>query len=507
MLHARLRPEWRTDSPGSMSVVRRNILWLLLSQGATWLVSIVLLVIVPGELGDALFGEVSFAAVYVSLFSLVATFGTAEFLTKTLARDTSKTGHYVFNTLLMKLVVSVGLSAVAIALAFALDFDRLRIELIAAYCLGMVVTVLNNVLLGGLQGLQQMGRPALLNAISTYVAAVVGTILLFNGGGIIGYVLAFNLAPLIALVGNAFGLRPALRSHGRIDPHVWKLVLTGGFPFFVLSALLVIYGSVDIPMIEAFSGTEAVGWYALAYRWISMPAVFAASIATALFPALSAEGIHVTPAFTRMANRAMYVVMIVATPVAVGIVLVADDFIPLLYGSEFAQAVPLMQLLALHIPIVGLDIVLGAVVVAADRQRQWVKFSVLAAVFNPLANLIAIPLADARFDNGAIGAAFTTVLTEFILMMAGIRLRPAGVFDRPTQRVVLRIVVASLAMVPIVLVLGSTSLYVQISAGVIAYVIASMLLKTASLNDLRDLRGGFSARRDVGADHEAAVGT
>ena len=65
-----------------------------------------------------------------------------------------------------------------------------------------------------------------------------------------------------------------------------------------------------------------------------------------------------------------------------------------------------MQLLSLHIPIVGLDIVLGTVVVAAYWQRQWVTFSAVAAMFNPLANLLAIPLAIEWFDNGAIGAAF-----------------------------------------------------------------------------------------------------
>ena len=134
----------------------------------------------------------------------------------------------------------------------------------------------------------------------------------------------FNLALIIPVIGNAIGLRAELRTHREPDRRVWRHVVFGGFPFFVMSGLLAVYGSVDIPMIEAFDGTEAVGWYALAYRWVSMPAFFAAAVATAFFPALSAEGGKISDAFISMANRALYVVLLFAVPAAIGIGLIAD---------------------------------------------------------------------------------------------------------------------------------------------------------------------------------------
>jgi O-antigen/teichoic acid export membrane protein len=84
-----------------MKAVKRNIVWLLLSQASTWLASIVLLVIVPNKLGDELFGQLSFAFVYVSFFELIAIFGTGDFLTKTIARDNDSAGRYVWNATLM----------------------------------------------------------------------------------------------------------------------------------------------------------------------------------------------------------------------------------------------------------------------------------------------------------------------------------------------------------------------------------------------------------------------
>ena len=168
---------------------------------------------------------------------------------------------------------------------------------------------------------------------------------------------------------------------------------------------------------------------------------------------------------------------------------------------------PLLQILAIHIPIVSLDIVLGSVVMAADRQRQWVVISVIATVVNPLLNLVAIPQAQRLFDNGAIGAAVITVLTEVILLIGGIALRPKGVLDRTTVNGLLRIVLASSAMIPVVLLIRDAPLAAQIAAGAATYAVSSLLLRTISIDEVRGWagvagrRGGRGSPDPWDADH------
>jgi len=489
-----------------VSPIKRNIGWLLLSQGATWIVSILTLLLVPNELGDELFGEISFAAVYVSFFGLVAGYGTNEFLTKTLSRATLDTGHYLYNTLIMKLIASLSCAALAVGIGVALGFDRQRTALVIVFCIGLVFGTLNGVLLGGYHALQRMGRPALLNAISLYVGALAGITILLTGGSVVSYALAFNLAFAIPLVGNFIGMLPELRTSSGVDRRVWTHVITGSFPFFVLSGLLLIYGSVDIVMLEVMAGTDVVGWYTLAYRWVGLPAFFAVVVSTAFFPALSAEGVAVSGSFKAMANRAMFVVIAVTVPAAIGIGLVADDFISLVYGEDFRQVVPIMQLLALHLPIVGIDVVLGAVVVAVDRQRLWMVLSAVGCVFNPLANLFAIPYATRTFDNGAIGAAFATLLTEMVVLGGALLIIPRGILSRYTLSLGWRIFLASAAMIPVLLALDSTPLYIRIMLGIIVYAMMSLALKTTSISEVRQLltsfrnRGGPHETNDVPAD-------
>jgi O-antigen/teichoic acid export membrane protein len=406
-------------------------------------------------------------------------------------------GRYVVNTLALKLVLATGLIAVALGLAALLGFSNEMILLIGAFCVGLFFTSLNNVLMGGLQGLQRMGRPAFWEVVRSYVGSVLALLVLLHGGSVILYALAFSLATAIPFCANLANLWPDLRTHIRFDARLWRDVLIGGFPFFILSALTIVYSTIDVPILEAFAGDETVGWYGLAYRWVSMPAFFAASVSLAFFPALSVEGVGDRLAFARLANRALYVVCLVATPAAIGIAVIADDFLHLVYGDEFQQAAPIMRILAIHIPVIAVDMVLGTIVVAVDRQRQWVLLSVTAAICNPLLNLIAIPFTERTMHNGAIGAASVTVLTEIFIMVGALRLRPAGVLDRSATTLLLRVLAASATIVPVVLALGSAPLPIKIAAGVASYAVASLMLGTVSMQDIRGMGAGFFGRRQA----------
>jgi PST family polysaccharide transporter len=489
----------------TVTTIKRNIAWLLLSQGATWIVSVVSLLIVPSQLGDELFGEISFTIVYVGLFGLLASYGSTEYLTKNLARSTADVGHYLHNVLVMKLFAGLVSAGLAIGLGVALGFDSQRIELIGIYCIGMVITLLNQVLTSGYHALQRMGRPALRAAVGLYIGTLGGIAVLLIGGSVIAFALVLNFALVVPMVANLWGIRDELRTSRGLERAVWIRVIAGGFPFFVLSGLLVIYGSVDVAMIEAMVGTEAVGWYALAYRWASMPALFAVAVGTALFPALSAEGASMSEAFRARVNRGLTLVLLISFPAAAGIGLVAHDFIALVYGPAFQPAVPIMHVMAVAIPVVAVDVVLGTVVIAIDRQRQWLYVSLVAAVFNPLANLVAIPLADRWFDNGAVGAAFTTLLTELIILVGALIILPPDTIDRHTWLLCGRIVLASAAMIPVLVLLTSTPLLVQIAAGALTYMCASLVLRTVSLDDVRQVRDSLRRRGEVSVDHDAQV--
>ena len=479
----------------TVNVIAKNLGAMLGSQVATWGVSLAMLIAAPRVLGDEAFGQIAFVTVLVGFFELLAMFGTATYLMKSVAREPDRVGQYTANGALLGLVLGVTLAVVAVGLSVALGHDREMVLLFAIAAGSMVMNVVNSAIVAGLYGLERMGRPALWGIVRAYTGGLLCLYVMSNGGGVVAFVFVFNVVAIIPLTANYLTMRPMLKSGWTIDLGLWRRMLAGGFPFLVSSALLLTSGKIDIPILQRFAGSEAVGWYALAYQWVAMPAFFAASVAQAFFPTMSAQSASTPEDFTRTANRALRLVAFVATPAGVGVALVASSLVTMLYDAEFQPTVVLMQILAIHIPIVAIDIVLGSVLVAADRQRQWMFIGVGAAVFNPIMNLVAIPLAESLFGNAAIGAAVTTVLTEGLLLVGFLALRPAGVLDRPTTSFVLRTAVASVTMVPVVVVLGGAPVVVLIVAGATTYGLACLAFRTVSVREVRGWRERLRRRQ------------
>jgi O-antigen/teichoic acid export membrane protein len=462
---------------------------LLGSQIATWCATLAMLIIVPRYLGDAQFGRLSFATAFVAFFGLLAGLGCGTFIIKEVARDASRLGPYVFNALVMNALLVVLLSAAALASARVLGYPAQTTLIVGIACIGMALSTLNSLLVAGLQGEQRMGKAAALAVAQQYAANATVVAVVAARKGVVAVALASSWSALIALAGNGAQLFGRLRAGARLDLHLWKVLALGGLPFLLWNGVLMIYGSIDTPMLSMMAGDATVGWYTLAYKLIGVPAFLAPTVVTAFFPSLSEHGAGASPLFAGLANRALRLIFFLTAPMAAGIALVAGDVISVLhYPAGFTHAVPLIRILALHIPVVGIDMVLGATLMATDRQKQWVVVGCLAAFLNPLLNLWAIPATLRAFGNGAVGAAIITVATELFMMGGAIYLRPSGILDRQTVGFLLRCALACLPVLAVVVVPGGAWLPVKVALGAALYGLASLLLRTVSVREVQRTR-------------------
>jgi O-antigen/teichoic acid export membrane protein len=469
-----------------VSYIKKNLFALLVTQVATWVISLVVLVVAPDYLGDAGLGKFTYAMAFVGFFTLAAGLGTPTYLVREVARDHSIVGSYVFNTLVMKIVWGLVLSVVAVALARVLGNTGEILTLIAIGCFGMLCAVLSDVLTSALMGMERMAKPAAFATIQVYVGSILSLIVLVLGGGLIMYAAVLALASLIPVVANLLLLWPRLRGHLHLDLRIWRTVALGGLPLMVLIVFNRIYSTIDIPILQQIAGDDTVGWYGLAYRWASIPVFITTAAMGAFFPQFSAHGVGVTAEFTRLVNRAIRLVLFVAIPSAVGIAMVAGDLVAIFYdGDQYDPSIVLIQILAIHIPIAAMDTILALALIASDRQRRYVYVAGMAAVLNPLACIFAIRACMNAFDNGAIGAAIVTVGTELFVMTGALLLRSPGVMDRATVSAATRFGAAGLAMVPALVAVGDLSLGIKLVVGVVVYLAASVAFGAISVDDLQ----------------------
>ncbi len=482
-----------------MSAVKRNVASLLAAQLATWSVSVIVLVLAPNRLEAVGFGQLGLATAFVGFFTLLASLGTSGFIARNVARDHDSIGGLVVAGIRLKLIVGPLVSFLAILLGWLLGYGDDTIVLIAVGCVGMIALLLNEIIVAGLHGMERMARAAFWQTVQVYAGTAAGIVVLLTTQSVVAYSACFVAASFIPLVANYTTIRPYLGGAAS-SPHMkWRPMILGGIPLMVLSVLNLVYSTIDIPILEGVAGLETVGWYKLAYTWIGMPMFAATIVITALFPQMSASFATDRAKFARLTNRAIRAVWFIIVPASIGLVFVAQDLLTLLYGNEYDDAVVLMQILSIHIPIAALDSILATALIASNRQNRYVVVAGIAAAFNPPLVFLAVRLTDERYGNGGIGAAIMTVATETFILGCAVRLRSAGVLDRSVMGFCARVLLAATVMSATLLLVADQPMIVKIVVGSVAYTGASLAFRLTSARELRTVideqraaRGGIS---------------
>lgn len=471
-----------------MSPLHRNILWLFVSQIATWMISIVLLILAPSRLGSEDFGRASFVLAFVGFFGLVGSLGSYQYLVKRIARDQREVGRLVVDGIQLKLILGLLLAVVALTLAWVLSYSGEVLLLIGIGSALMIAGLLNEILIAGLAGMERMTGNAFWATVQVYVGSAFTIVVLLSTHSLVLYTLAIGVAVFVPLTANFMRLRPFLDRRSPRAKGSHRAIFLGGLPFVVLSGLNLIYGTIDVPILDSISGNTTVGWYTLAYRWIGMPIFITTIVTTAFLPSLSemaGRASHME--FTQLTNRAIRLVLFVSIPASVGLIFVSPDILHLLYDSEYNRSIVLMRILSIHIPIAAMDTVLATALIASDRQNRYLIVALAAAIINPPLVVLMIHLAENRYGNGAIGAAIVTVLTEVFIMVGALKLRSKGVIDRHTVAFVARCLLGIGAMSLVLAIASDLHLFLKVAAGGVAYGLASLALGTVSFSRVKGM--------------------
>lgn len=199
---------------------------------------------------------------------------------------------------------------------------------------------------------------------------------------------------------------------------------------FAAVAATSVYLHLDVTMVGAICGDRAAGLYTTANRIVRIVISIVTSLGVVMAPRL-ANNVETgnLVSYRRNLLKSLHFMLFLAVPCTVGLVPVADDFVRLFAGAEFADAGLSMRLLSPIILIVGCAHFVGMQVLYSNRWEAWYTAAVVvAAVCNFAANMTLIP----RFaQNGAvIGTLVAEGVGLAVMCVLGRRLiAEAGVID------------------------------------------------------------------------------
>jgi O-antigen/teichoic acid export membrane protein len=266
-------------------------------------------------------------------------------------------------------------------------------------------------------------------------------------------------------------------------------------PYFLWSVFAIIYYRIDAVMLSLMTTESVVGWYGAAYRFFDVLMFLPSIVSWAMFPVLSRLKQESGGELIRVTRKSLDFILLAGIPVSIAVFVFSKEIIALFFGlQEYTHSVALLQIFSVGIILVYVDFILGTTLFASDKQRQWTAVAFGALLLNPVLNYVLIPYAQVHTNNGGVGAAIATLITELFVMMMALAILPREILSGARVHVQLKGIVAGVCM-GLTLWLARASDLPWILDGIVAsgiYVGVLLLLRTFTAGERSFLQGFFS---------------
>jgi O-antigen/teichoic acid export membrane protein len=230
-------------------------------------------------------------------------------------------------------------------------------------------------------------------AITSFVGRIgVSIYLLLHGYGVIGVLVTMVVFQYASFaIATVFLVRHIIVPRWEFDVSFAIHVLKELRIFSTIGFLAGIFAEIEILLLSFLGGEDAVGVYSAAFKLIVMWFVIPDSYMRAVFPVLSQTHISSPEDFHRLVERSVKYLLALALPLGIGMAVVADKIIYLIYGPDFAPSIPVLRWLSLLLVPIFLNEVLWRVLIARDRQHLCLRAVIAGTVTKGGVSLATVP--------------------------------------------------------------------------------------------------------------------
>ena len=324
---------------------------------------------------------------------------------------------------------------------------------------------------------------AWVTGISGVARTVLSFIALWLGWGINGIFLILVLTQWLiafayfALIISNFGLPGAHITKNSLRPFA-RPVLT----FTIMSFFLVGSNNINVILVSRLSTVEEAALYALAFKVVQAFILLRPIVMRALFPSM-VKIADSLPDLQLLTSQMFRTIVILLAPIPVMLLVLAEPIINLLYGAEFEEAVPTLQILGWGVLLSFLSVGLHRILLATNKDKVALWVSVIATGLNLFVGIILIP------EFGATGAAFASLVSllgAFLLTFGWLRFEQlyisiGFVFVRPMLSLLLAISFAFLLNNHYHL-----HLVISILVFIMVYLVALFLVRAVSRTEIEN---------------------
>ncbi len=454
------------------------------------LLGVVSIALMTRHLGQVGFGYYSTANAFFQIFAIMLDLGINVMLVQMLGEhkgDEKYENGAISATMTFRIATGILILGIApfIGLLFPYAWE-VKLAIFALWA-SFFSASLNQVVIGVQQRHMKMHVVAISEVLGRAVLLAGLGIAIFLNLGLIPIVIFVSLGGVANLLINWWVARKYASFRWNWDPGFWKELLKRSWPIGVSILFNLAYFKADTLILSLVRSPAEVGIYSAAYRVLEILVTFPFMLAGVMLPLIAhAWANHDRARFTHLLRQSYSVMLLIAIPMALGIMVIGEPAMIFISGANFAASGEILKILAIATAVIYFGTISSHVVVAINAQKKMLPMYFSVALLTVLGYVVLIP------PYGMIAAAWLTVASETAVATAAtwfsLRAAPNGL----ATGVLFKSFFAALVMALAILPLRQLWLPIPILAGIIVYTVLIVVTGAISKDTLKEI---FAMRR------------
>ena len=387
--------------------VFKNAKWIIICKIAQSILQFIVGMLCARYLGPSNYGLINYAASIVAFAMPLMKLGFDAILVYELVNEPDREGEIMGTSLILNtisgIICALGVTAVAAVMNFG---ETTTILVCALYSLSILFAAVEMIqywfqykLQSKYSSVTMLVSYVVVSAYKVYLLATQKSVYWFAVSHAIEYGL---IGFILLLIFSKKGGQRFSFSRERA-----KNMLKRSKHYILAAMMVVIIQNTDHIMLTMIQGKIENGYYSAAITCVTIFQFVYVALVDSFRPMILSKKKENSEEYQRNISRLYGITLYAALIQCVAYVVAAKLIISVLYGQEYAGAVPVLRALIFYFVFSAMGLVRNVWILAEEKQKYLWVINLSGAVFNILLNMVLIPL------WGAVGAAVASLFTQF----------------------------------------------------------------------------------------------
>jgi O-antigen/teichoic acid export membrane protein len=388
-------------------VILQNLFWSVIGKIVNLLSGLFVGIIVARYLGPEKYGLMDYVISYVFLFQTFAAFGLDAIEIREEARGKEPFQKIIGTAFGLKVIFGVIFIAAVILTSWQMDADNYTTILIAIYSLVIVLnsfSVIRNYFIAIVQNeyvvKAEIARTLIGIGIKLGLLIIHASLTWF----IVAYMFDFLL--VASGYGMAYHTKIGRMREWYFNLSYAKFMLCESFPLLLTNTAVIVYQRIDHILIGQMIDKEAVGYYAVASRFVEVLIYIPMMLAQTITPVLVSIRERSAEEYIRKGQQFMNLSLWCSILAAIFTSILSYWIIRLTFGFAYLPAVTILQIMSFKAASVALSNTAGAMIVTEKIQSLSILRDGLGCIVCVVLNYLLLP----RY--GIIAAAYISIASN-----------------------------------------------------------------------------------------------